>query len=87
MSYIIQKVHHPHVSPETTGITDTITYDVGYFDNDRGFQALREFDTLDQAAAYVRYLNGGTHSQIEDRLARACEHIAESLQYIQRQSR
>jgi hypothetical protein len=77
--YLIEKTYHP--DPDLGGgPRGHHSWDVGHYDGQ--FVVLREFETLDQAAAFLHYLNGGL--QDETRLARSLERVADALQIIQR---
>jgi hypothetical protein len=49
-----------------------------------GGNAIREFDSEDQAAEFIHYLNGGMRHTDFLRMAHSMERAAEALQSIQR---
>jgi hypothetical protein len=57
-------------------------FEVGYLERDDQIVALRQFDSLDQAIAFIHFLNGGM--QEEARWLRALERIADRLETIAR---
>jgi hypothetical protein len=77
--YLIQRTFRTKAYGTASPEPD-FTWDVGHYDGQ--FVVLRSFETLDQAAAFLHYLNGGL--QDESRLIRALEMAAERLDRIWR---